>query len=225
MKTVAIVDDEKDIVDLASFYIEREGFRTRKFSSGNSFINSLLKEQFDCVILDLMLPEIDGISVLKFIRSNERVKELPVIILTAKGSEADVVLGLENGADDYVIKPFSPRILAAKVKAFTREKATKTLLQKGELRVDLHKYEASCGDKKLNLTPIEFKILRAMVEHEDKVFTRNEILGAGWNYEASPSDRAIDVHIKNLRDKLGLCGKYVKTIRGVGYKFSQEELE
>ncbi|NCO27928.1 MAG: DNA-binding response regulator [Caldiserica bacterium CG02_land_8_20_14_3_00_36_38] len=225
MKTVAIVDDEKDIVELASFYIEREGFKTKKFNSGDTFVNSLLREHFDCIILDLMLPVVDGISILKFIRSNEKTKDIPVIILTAKGSEGDVVLGLENGANDYVVKPFSPRVLAAKVKVFTREKEEKSLLEKGVLKIDFLKYQVFCKDIKLVLTPIEFKILRALVEHEDKVFTRDEILAIVWDYTASPSGRAIDVHIRHLREKLGECGKYIKTVRGVRYKFSQEELD
>lgn len=223
MKTIAIVDDEKDIVELASFYIEREGFKTKKFNSGDAFVNSLLREHFDCVILDLMLPVIDGISILKFIRSNEKTKDIPVIILTAKGSEGDIVLGLESGADDYVTKPFSPRVLAAKVKVFTREKEEKSFFEKEALKLDFLKYQVFCKDKKLALTPTEFKILKAMTEREGKVFTRDEILEIGWNYEASPSDRTIDVHIKNLREKLGFCGKYIKTVRGVGYKFSLEE--
>jgi DNA-binding response OmpR family regulator len=223
MKTIAIVDDEKDIVELASFYIEREGFKTKKFNSGDTFVNSLLREHFDCVILDLMLPVIDGISILKFIRSNEKTKDIPVIILTAKGSEGDIVLGLESGADDYVTKPFSPRVLAAKVKVFTREKEEKSFFEKEALKLDFLKYQVFCKDKKLALTPTEFKILKAMTEREGKVFTRDEILEIGWNYEASPSDRTIDVHIKNLREKLGFCGKYIKTVRGVGYKFSLEE--
>jgi DNA-binding response OmpR family regulator len=223
MKTIAIVDDEKDIVELASFYIEREGFKTKKFNSGDAFVNSLLREHFDCVILDLMLPVIDGISILKFIRSNEKTKDIPIIILTAKGSEGDIVLGLESGADDYVTKPFSPRVLAAKVKVFTREKEEKSFFEKEALKLDFLKYQVFCKDKKLALTPTEFKILKAMTEREGKVFTRDEILEIGWNYEASPSDRTIDVHIKNLREKLGFCGKYIKTVRGVGYKFSLEE--
>jgi len=225
MKTIAIVDDEKDIVELASFYIEREGFKTKKFNSGDTFVNSLLREHFDCVILDLMLPVLDGISILKFMRSNEKTKDVPVIILTAKGSEGDIVLGLESGADDYVTKPFSPRVLAAKVKVFTREKEEKSFFEKEALRLDLLKYQVFCKDKEIALTQTEFKILKAMTEREGKVFTRDEILEIGWNYEASPSDRTIDVHIKNLREKLGFCGKYIKTVRGVGYKFSQEELD
>jgi DNA-binding response OmpR family regulator len=225
MKTIAIVDDEKDIVELASFYVEREGFSTKKFYSGDAFLNSLLKEHFDCIVLDLMLPAIDGVSILKFIRSNERTKDIPVIILTAKGSEGDIVLGLESGANDYITKPFSPRVLAAKVRVFTREKREKSIFESGSLSLDTIKYQAYCKGRKLDLTPIEFKILVAFVEHAEKVFSRDEILRIGWSYESSPTDRTIDVHIKNLRDKLGFCGKYIKTIRGVGYKFSQEELD
>ena len=222
MKKVAIVDDEKDIVEIASFYIQREGFEVHRFYSGNTFLDGLLKVVFDCVILDIMLPGVDGISILKFMRANDSFKKIPVILLTAKGSEVDVVLGLESGANDYVVKPFSPRVLAAKVKIFTKEPLREVLVKIGDLTVDLTKYEVYCKRERLSLTLTEFKILKTLLEHEEKVFTRDELLNEVWKNTVSPADRAIDVHVLHLREKLGKCGNFIKTKRGVGYKFSRE---
>lgn len=222
MKKIAIVDDEKAIVELASFYIIREGFEVEKFYEGSSFLNSLSKVKYDCVILDLMLPDIDGVSILKYMKSNEESKNIPVVILTAKGSESDIILGLESGASDYIVKPFSPRVLAAKVKVFTREAIKGAIVEIENLKVDLVKYEVYCSNERIDLTLTEFKILKTLLESEEKVFTRDELLNTVWKYTVSPTDRAIDVHVRHLREKLGSCGRLVKTIRGVGYKFSRE---
>jgi len=222
MKRIAIIDDEKDIVDLASFYIEREGFKVDKFYSGDSFLNSIGSKKYDCIVLDLMLPNVDGLTILKTLKSREDTKNVPVIILTAKNSEGDMVLGLEMGANDYIPKPFSPRVLAAKVKAFIRE-GGKTTIQEGDLVIDLANYIVYCKDKTVRLTPTEFRILRTLVDNKGKVFTREELLKEAFPHTVSPTERAIDVHIKSIRDKLGPCQNYIKTVRGVGYKFSSEE--
>lgn len=222
MKRIAIIDDEKDIVDLASFYIEREGLKVDKYYSGDTFLNAIGTKKYDCIVLDLMLPNVDGLTILKTLKSREDTKNIPVIILTAKNSEGDMVLGLEMGANDYIPKPFSPRVLAAKVKAFLREGA-KTTIQAGDLTIDIGNYIVYCKDKPVKLTPTEFRILRVLVEGKGKVFSRDELLNEAFVHTVSPSERAVDVHIKSIRDKLGHCGKYILTIRGVGYKFSQEE--
>ncbi len=222
MKRIAIIDDEKDIVDLASFYIEREGFKVDKFYTGDTFLNSIGSKKYDCIVLDLMLPNVDGLTILKSLKSREDTKSIPVIILTAKNSEGDMVLGLEMGANDYIPKPFSPRVLAAKVKAFIRE-GGKTTIQEGDLTLDIGSFLVYCKDKTIRLTPTEFKILRVLVENKGKVYSRDTILKEAFSHTTSPIERAIDVHVKSIRDKLGQCGKYIKTIRGVGYKFSNEE--
>lgn len=222
MKKIAIVDDEKDIVEVASFYVVREGFEVFKYYDGNDFLNALNSVRFACVVLDLMLPGMDGISILKFMKSKDAFKDIPVIILTAKGSEGDVVLGLESGASDYVVKPFSPRVLAAKIKVFTREREKGTIIEINDLVVDLVKYEVYCEGERLDLTLTEFKILKTLLESEEKVFNREELLDTVWKYTVSPTDRAIDVHVRHLREKLGKCGGFIKTVRGVGYKFSRE---
>lgn len=222
MKKVAIVDDEKDIVEIASFYVQKEGFEVYKFYSGNTFLDELSKVNFDCVVLDIMLPGVDGISILKFMRANDSFKKIPVILLTAKGSEGDIVLGLESGAKDYIVKPFSPRVLAAKVKIFTKEPLREALVKIGDLTVDFIKYEVYCKSERVSLTLTEFRILKTLFEDEEKVFTRDELLNEVWKHTVSPADRAIDVHVRHLREKLGKCGNFIKTKRGVGYKFSRE---
>jgi DNA-binding response OmpR family regulator len=223
MKNVAIVDDEKNIVEIASFYIENEGLKTYKFYDGNSFIGSLGIEDYDCIILDLMLPEINGISILKYLKSNKKTKNIPVIILTAKGTEGDIIAGLEAGASDYITKPFSAKVLAKKVKTFSKEAKSEPIIKIGSLQIDEQKFEVYCKEKRIELTATEFKMLKLLAENKDRVFTRDQLLTETWKNSTSPTDRAIDVHVKNLRDKLGECSRYVKTIRGVGYKFSEDE--
>jgi len=169
-----------------------------------------------------MLPNVDGLTILKTLKSREETKDVPVIILTAKNSEGDMVLGLEMGANDYIPKPFSPRVLAAKVKAFIRE-TTKTTFKEGDLAIDFSNQIVYCKDRTVKLTQTEFRILRTLVENKNKVLGREEILDEAFSYTVSPTERAIDVHIKSIRDKLGACGKRIKTVRGVGYKFSSEE--
>uniref|UniRef100_A0A7C4U1D7 Response regulator transcription factor n=1 Tax=Caldisericum exile TaxID=693075 RepID=A0A7C4U1D7_9BACT len=222
MKRIAIIDDEKDIVDLASFYIEREGLKVDKYYTGDTFLNVIGSKKYDCIVLDLMLPNVDGLTILKTLKSREDTKSVPVIILTAKNSEGDMVLGLEMGANDYIPKPFSPRVLAAKVKAFLRE-ARQTSIQAGDIAIDIANYLVYCKDRPAKLTPTEFRILRILVEGKDKVFSRAELLNEAFVHTVSPSERTIDVHIKSIRDKLGQCGRYIRTIRGVGYKFSVEQ--
>lgn len=222
MKNIAIIDDDRDIVDLAAFYIEKEGFIVRKYYSGDTFLNALNTYRFDCIVLDIMLPRIDGISILKFLKANERTRNIPVLLLTAKGSEGEIIQGMESGADDYITKPFSPKVLAAKVKAFTRERDVKAVIEKGNIKIDFEKYEVSCSGKNVKLTITEFKLLRALLESPEKVFGRDELLEIGWGDITSPLDRAVDVHIRHIREKLGECEKHIKTVRGVGYKFSEE---
>ncbi|MBP8613114.1 MAG: response regulator transcription factor [Candidatus Atribacteria bacterium] len=222
MIRIAIIDDEKDIVDLASFYIEREGFKVDKYYSGDTFLNSIGTKKYDCIVLDLMLPNVDGLTILKTLKSRDETKDVPVIILTAKNSEGDMVLGLEMGANDYIPKPFSPRVLAAKVKAFLRE-TSKTTFKEGDLAIDFSNQIVYCKDRTVKLTQTEFRILRTLVENKNKVLGRKEILDEAFSYTVSPTERAIDVHIKSIRDKLGACGKCIKTVRGAGYKFSSEE--
>ncbi len=223
MKVIAVVDDEKDITNLVAFHLKREGFSVRKFFNGEDFIKSLAKETYDCIILDLMLPGIDGISITKFLKANEKTANIPLIMLTAKGSEEDIITGLEAGADNYVTKPFSPRVLTAKVKVLTKKRKDEKIIKRNELSIDIEKHRVNCGTELITLTPTEFKMLEILAKNEEKVFTREDLLNRVWGYSASPTHRAVDVHIKHIREKLGKCGCYLKTIRGIGYKFSLEK--
>ncbi len=225
-KTIAIIDDEPDILELVSITLTKAGYRTKTFEDGETFIKYLSQEQPDLVVLDLMLPDADGFEICKFIRRDERLAQIPVIMLTAKHEETDKVLGLELGADDYVTKPFSPRELAARVKAILRreEKSIKTqILKIGKfLEIDLQKYEVYVQTDKVELTSTEFRILKLLSERKGWVYSREQILDYLGVQEKGVLDRTVDVHIKNLREKLGIGGKYIKNIRGIGYKIEEE---
>lgn len=226
-KLIDIVDDEEDILELVALHLERSGFRVRKFLSAEPFLRELSIKQPDLIILDLMLPDIDGIEVCKFLKFHEKYSDIPIIMLTARATETDKVLGLELGADDYVTKPFSPRELVARVRAVLRrrgqqrEKENKKI-QIGEiLLIDPFKFEVYVRGKKVELTPTEFKILKMLAEKKGWVFTRKQILDELWGYDKIVLDRTVDVHIKHLREKLGEAGKFIKNVRGVGYKIEE----
>lgn len=225
-KLIAVVDDEPDIVELITHHLKKEGFKVREFYDGEGFLTFIKNTIPDLVILDLMLPGIDGLEVCRTLKMNERTSFVPIIMLTAKGTETDIVVGLELGADDYIVKPFSPRELIARVKAILRraQPAKKTKLFKvGDLVLDLTKYEVRVKNKKVNLTTTEFRILAILSEKPGWVLTRNQLLDDLWEDEKIVLDRTIDVHIRNLREKLGEAGKLIKTIRGIGYKIESED--
>lgn len=223
-KKIAIVDDEQDIRDLVQMYLSKSGFQTACFEDGTSFISYLQKETPDAIILDIMLPDTDGFEICKKMRQNSKFRDIPIIMLTAKSDEMDRVIGLEIGADDYVVKPFSPRELTARVKAIFRRNTTPEAEQSNQISIgntivlNLQKYEVCVSGKRIDLTSTEFRILRLLSEHIGWVYSRNQILDYLWGNEKIVLDRTIDVHIKNLRDKLGESSKYIKNIRGIGYK-------
>jgi len=220
-KLIAIVDDEPDILELISYHLKKERFEVREFRDGEgllSFIETMLP---DLVILDLMLPGMDGLEVCRVLRGNRRTSSVPIIMLTAKGSEADKVVGLELGADDYVVKPFSPRELVARVKAVLRrakveEKGESLVI--GDLAIDTNRFEVRFKGRRIDLTPTEFRILAILAERPGWVFTRNQLLDKLWQEDKVVLDRTIDVHIRHLREKLGEGGRLIKTVRGIGYK-------
>lgn len=224
---IAIVDDEPDILNLVSINLEKSGFETAKFAIADELYKFLESKIPDLIILDLMLPDADGFDVCKDLKKDERFASIPIIMLTAKGEETDRILGLEFGADDYVVKPFSPRELVARVKAVLRRGKVKEEMKKiidvGKiLRIDLQKYEVYLNDKKLNLTSTEFKIIKLLATRKGWVYSRNQILDHLWGNDKIVVDRTVDVHIRNLREKLGPAGKYIKNIRSVGYKIDEE---
>lgn len=231
---ILVVDDETYIVELVKFNLEKEGYKVVVAYDGVSALQSVKSELPDLIILDIMLPKMDGLEVCRTLKQNPEFNSIPIIMLTAKGEEFDTVLGLEMGADDYIKKPFSPREMVARVKARLRalkilqaEKATgKKVYVYKELIVIPEKYEAFIGEKKLELTPKEFELLGLMISHQGKVFTREALLEKVWGYEYSGDTRTVDVHIRHLRQKLSDDSSYpdyIETIRGVGYRFAEDK--
>lgn len=222
---IAILDDEPDILELVSLHLARAGFKTKGFLNAESFLKSVEERKPELIILDLMLPDADGFEICKFLRKKEEFSSIPIIMLTARDEETERVLGLELGADDYVTKPFSAKELVARVKAVLRRQEQKEISKKieiGDLLVlDLEKYEVRVKGEKIELTTSEFKILRLLASRKGWVFTREQILDYLWGDEKIVVDRTIDVHIKNLREKLGTASKFIKNIRGIGYKLEE----
>lgn len=221
-KTIFIVDDEPDITELVDIHLSKAGFRVKKFEIGTDLLSYIQANIPDLIILDLMLPDYDGLELCKLLKKEERYSNIPIIMLTARSDEMDRVLGLEIGADDYITKPFSTRELVARVKAVLRrdEKVNKSnLITIGDvLEIDVLKYEVLLEKNKIDLTSTEFKILRLLSEKKGWVYSRESILDYLGVHEKGVLDRTVDVHIKNLREKLGVAGKFIKNIRGVGYK-------
>jgi DNA-binding response OmpR family regulator len=222
---IAIVDDEPDIVELVSINLKKASFRVKEFSDAESFLRSLGAEAPDLIILDLMLPDMDGFEVCRSLRNQQKYAHIPIIMLTAKVEETDRVLGLELGADDYVTKPFSPRELVARVKAVLRRHATRDDTRKitigNMLTMDLEKHEVEVEGIKTELTSTEFNILQLLSAKKGWVFSRDQILQHLWGDEKMVLDRTVDVHIKHLREKLGRAGTCIKNVRGVGYKLEE----
>lgn len=223
-EVIFVVDDEEHILELVSLHLKKNNFKVREFSLAEDFLREIQNFTPDLIILDLMLPDKDGLEICKYLKKNERFSSIPIIMLTAKAEETDKILGLELGADDYVTKPFSPKELVARTKAVLRrkqpiEKGKK--IEIGDISIDLQKFEVTVYGKKIDLTTTEFKILRMLSERKGWVFTRDQILDYLWGKEKIVLDRTIDVHIKNLREKLGDAGKLIKNIRGVGYKLEE----
>lgn len=221
---IAIVEDEDDIRALVSAGLKKERFRVREYPDGRGFLSSLRSEKPDLVVLDLMLPDTDGFSICRGMRADRALAAIPVIMLTARAEESDRILGLELGADDYVVKPFSPKELAARVKAVLRRSSpetARTRIEAGEgLVIDLDTHEVFVRGQKLELTQAEFRLLHLLASRGGWVFSRERILEHLWGDEKNVTDRSVDVHVKHLRDKLGAAGALIVNVRGVGYKLA-----
>ncbi|MCD6170500.1 MAG: response regulator [Candidatus Latescibacteria bacterium] len=221
---ILIVDDEEDILSLVEYNLRKEGYRTIGVKTGEAALQLVEEETPDLIILDLMLPEMDGLEVCRILKSNENTSDIPIIMLTAKGEETDIVVGLEIGADDYVTKPFSPRVLLARTKALlrrkTKEPISKEIIQVENLVIDTGKYLVTIEGKPISLTSTEFNLLRFLAQHRGKVFTRNQLLDNVWKDETFVIDRTVDVHIRSLRRKLGSAANLIETVRGVGYRLA-----
>jgi phosphate regulon transcriptional regulator PhoB len=226
-KHILVVDDEADLVELVSYNLKKEGFRVDAALNGETALSKIKKERYDLVILDLMLPRIQGVELCRILRNNPRTEALPIIMLTAKGEEVDKILGLEMGADDYITKPFSPRELVARVKAVLRRSmekpAVEKILKAGELVIDRERYTVSIKGKPIKLSATEFKLLLFLAERKGKVFNREQLLDAVWSDEAFVEPRTVDVHIRRLRAHIEedpAHPRYIKTLRGIGYFFN-----
>jgi len=223
--TVLVVDDEEDIRELVELNLAREGFEVLDCETGENAIGTARQKQPDLIVLDLMLPGIDGLEVCKILKADAKTKHIPVVMLTAKGEEADIVTGLEIGADDYVTKPFSGRVLVARVRRLLRRIAERTD-EKGpvkihELVIDPGRHEVLAGGEPVDLTLTEFNILHTLARRPGLVFTRYQIVDALHGGDYIVTERAVDVQMVSLRKKLGSCGRYIETVRGVGYRFKE----
>jgi two-component system phosphate regulon response regulator PhoB len=221
--TILVVDDEEDIIELVELNLTREGYRVLGCTTGEKALEIARSKLPDLIVLDLMLPGIDGLEVCRKLKSGPKTHRIPIVILTAKGEEADIVMGLELGADDYVTKPFSGKVLAARVRRLLRRAAQppgeQEVIKIHDLTIDPGRHEVWAGDSKVDLTRTEFDILRTLAKRAGLVLSRYQIVDAIHGDEYAVTDRAVDVQIVSLRRKLGPCGQYIETVRGVGYRF------
>jgi|TARA_A200000113_G_scaffold88027_1_gene78571 two-component system phosphate regulon response regulator PhoB len=221
---IYIVEDEPDIRETLKYNFSNEGFKVFTAPDGEQALSDIKKVLPEVLILDLMLPGLSGLDVCKSIRADDDIKDMSIIMLTAKGEEIDRVIGFELGADDYVTKPFSVRELILRVKVLLKKQreslAQNKLVTFGPIRMNLDAHELRVNDKEIVLTALEFKLLQHLVKRKGRVQTREQLLGDVWGYSAEVTTRTVDTHIKRLREKLGNTADYIQTIRGVGYRFS-----
>ena len=223
---ILVVDDEKDILELIDFNLSKNGYRVRSVTSGEEALDLIKENDYDLIILDLMLPGVDGFDICKIIKADKNKANIPIVMVTAKADEADKVAGLEIGADHYVTKPFSPRELLAIVKATLRrtpvkQEEEKLVIERGDLKIHVGRHEVTLGGEPLELTHLEFRILLALAKKPGWVMTRYQIVDATRGEGISVTDRSVDVHIVSLRKKLGEEANFIETVRGVGYKFKE----
>ena len=224
--TVLIIDDERDLVQLVRYNLEREGFDVIAASDGAAGLEVALRHAPDVVVLDLMMPGTSGLDVCRQLRGDPRTSRMPIIMLTAKAAESDRVLGLELGADDYVTKPFSPRELVARVKAVLRRSRPAStqaeVIRQGRLQIDLARHEVTFDGAPVALTATEFRILQLLAARPGRVFSRDAIIDTALGADAAVMERTVDAHVTAIRRKLGPGGACVETVRGFGYRFQDE---
>lgn len=224
-ESILIVDDEEDILELVRYNLQKEGYSVICSANGEDALSKARNKVPDLVVLDLMLPGLDGLEICKLLKADPKTSQIPIIMLTAKGEEADVITGLEVGADDYIAKPFSPKVLVARVRTALRRKASKlatedqAVLKLHEITIDPGRHEVSVKGKVVELTFTEFRLLQTLAKRPGNVFTRYQIVDAIRGSDYPVTDRSVDVQVVSLRKKLGSAGKYIETIRGIGYKF------
>jgi two-component system phosphate regulon response regulator PhoB len=223
---VLVVDDEPDVLDLVSYNLDQAGFAVETAADGAEGLRKARSAAPDLILLDLMLPEMDGLEVCKLLRRDPKTSGIPIIMLTARAGEIDRIVGLELGATDYVPKPFSPRELVLRVKKRLEERravtAPPTLFAIGPLQLDVSRHLVTVKGRRIELTATEFKLLAALVQHTGHVQSREKLLRDVWEYESPIDTRTVDTHMRRLRDKLGAAARYLDTVRGVGYRFLPE---
>ncbi len=225
-KTILVVDDEKDIRELVRYNLARDGYKVECAQTGEEALRTARSAAPDLIVLDLMLPGLDGLEVCKRLKAERQTAAVPIVMLTAKGEDADVVAGLELGADDYVIKPFSPRVLLARVRAVLRRseepvEAEPAMIRRGGLVIDPARHQVTVDGEPANLTALEMRVLIALARRPGLVLTRYQIVDASQGEGVGVTDRSVDVHIVSLRRKLGACGPLIETVRGIGYRFKE----
>jgi phosphate regulon transcriptional regulator PhoB len=224
-ETILIVDDEPDVSDLLVYNLQKAGYKTATARDGNVALQKARDEVPSLILLDLMLPLMDGTEVCRHLKADSKTAHIPIIMLTAKAEEVDRVVGLELGADDYVTKPFSPREIALRVKGVLRRANGKStpaeILKFGDLTIDIAKHEVTLKGKVVDLTATEFKLLATLLERRGRVQSRDRLLTDVWGYEGDVDTRTVDTHMRRLREKLGKASDYVETVRGVGYRFAE----
>ena len=224
---IYIVEDDKNIRELVVYTLNNSGYKAQGFEKPSQFYKTLEQKKPSLILLDIMLPEEDGLKVLKTLRQSSVTSKIPVIMLTAKDSEYDKVLGLDLGADDYIAKPFGMMELIARIKALlrrTEDKVKPSIYEIGALMVDPAKHLIKAEGEDVNLTLKEFELLCLLMENQGQVFSRDQLLNKIWGYDFDGESRTVDVHIRTLRQKLGKCGDYIQTIRGIGYKIGGAEI-
>ena len=230
---ILIIEDDKHISKLIAYNLEKAGFDCRQCMSAEEGFNVARSYVFHLLILDIMLPDMDGFEFCRKVKTEEKIKDIPIIMLTAKGEEVDRIVGLELGADDYMVKPFSPRELILRVKAILRRgqkspvqgvtSKTENLLVCKSLRVDIERHKVTVGSRDLDLTLMEFKLLTTLLTRRGRLQTREKLLSDVWDIASDVDTRTIDTHIKRLRRKLGALGRLIETVRGMGYRFKEKE--
>lgn len=227
LASIILVEDEQDLLELLRYNLEREGYAVRTAATGEDGLKLIRRDPPDLVLLDLMLPGMDGLEVCRTLRAREATANVPVIMLTARGEETDIVRGLELGADDYITKPFSPRVLLARIKTVLRRglnaesENADGLLRVGAIQLDPTRHEVTAAGQSVNLTATEFKLLTLLMARPGRVFTRQQIIETVHEGFAAVTDRSVDVQVVALRRKLNEHGRAIETVRGVGYRFKE----
>ena len=218
---ILIVEDEADVADLAAYHLRGAGFSVETVNNGRAALNLIKSQPPTLVVLDLMLPEVSGLDLCRMIKSDARTNKIPIIMLSAKTEEIDRVLGFELGADDYVVKPFSPREFVLRIRAVLRRRTQndeQELLRAGDLVLDRSRHEVKAAERVIDCTATEFKLLTILLERQGRVQARDRLLSDVWGYDSVIDTRTVDTHMRRLRDKLGSHGRCIETVRGFGYR-------